>query len=56
MVTKLKDILLFDELPGGAEAAAEIIFLSPFLRFLSFFFFFLPPTHLRPLHPGKKGM
>lgn len=30
VVTKLKDILLFDELRGGAEAAAEIIFFRRF--------------------------
>lgn len=50
-MTKLKDILLFDELRGGAEAAAEIIFLLPFLRFCSFF---TPQPIPRPLHPGKK--
>lgn len=54
VVTKLKDILLFDELPGGAKAAVEIIFLLPFLRFLSFFFFFFYPQPIYAPPSGKK--
>lgn len=52
-MTKLKDILLFDELRGGVQAAAEIKKNSAISK-ISLLFLPPPPTHPTPPPSWKK--